>query len=135
MIAGLIILYCVLGLSSFALQEIFLFRARIFYPALLLALTYYVAAFVLYKSNLASANLSSFLTWWAYFLLIYKAARWQFFKEHQHEPILTKGSARNIATGRKAHLGDYIFTLVVVTVPAALSFMTAALLITLDNPK
>ena len=135
MITSLIILYCLLGLSSFALQGSILSKARIFYPALLLSLAYYVAAFILYKSDSASASLSSFFTWWTYFLLIQKAARWQFFKEHQYEPILTKGSNIDITTGRKAHSGDYAFTLVIVAMPVALSFVTAVLLTTLKNHK
>jgi len=67
--------------------------------------------------------------------LIQKAARWQFFKEHQYEPILTKGSNIDITTGRKAHSGDYAFTLVIVAMPVALSFVTAVLLTTLKNHK
>jgi hypothetical protein len=127
MIEALIILYCTLSLISFGLQGIVLSQVRFFYPALILSLLYYVAAFVLYKSGMSHAPLAFFLTWWTYFLLVQKTARWQFIKENDYEPILTKGSSYDSKTGRKAHLADYIFTLIIVVVPIALCFVTELL--------
>lgn len=127
MIEALIILYCILSVVSFGGQEIALPHTRIFYPALILSLFYYVAAFVLYKSGMSHAHLAFFLTWWTYFLLVHKAARWQFIKENYYEPILTKGSSYDSKTGRKANLGNYIFTLIIVVVPVALCFATELL--------
>ena len=61
MIEALIIIYCILSLASFGWQEIALSQARIFYPAFILSLLYYVAAFVLYKSSMSHAHLTFFL--------------------------------------------------------------------------
>ncbi len=135
MIEALIILYCILALASFGGQEIALSQARIFYPALTSSILYYVAAFVLYKSDMSHAHLAFFLTWWTYFLLVHKAARWQFIKENHYEPILTKGNSYDSKTGRKANLIDYIFTLIIVVVPFALCFMTELLANTISAHK
>jgi hypothetical protein len=119
----LIVIYCVFALLNFALCEL-LNRPTIFYMSLVISLMYFGLAFYIYSLG-SQYNDAFFLTWWTYFILTHRIIRKQFLKENHFEPILTKGSSFDFKTGRKAYSGDYLFTAMLLILPAFLSYITS----------
>lgn len=124
MTTTIIAIYCILSLLTFAMCEL-LNRPIVFYTALAISLFYFGLSFYFYFNNRNNESFAFYLTWWTYFILIRQTIRWQFVKEHHAEPILTRGSSFDFKTGRKAHFGDYLYTLLLLIIPAFLSYLTA----------
>jgi hypothetical protein len=121
--------YSILTILSFASFEL-LNRPILNRISFSISLIFYGLAFYLYFTNLTRDNISFafFLTWWTYFILTYHLLRRQFLKEKNVEPIMTKGSAYDYNTGRKANYADYIFTFLMIIMPTFLSYLTSLIM-------
>lgn len=122
----IIAVYCVLALLTFGWCEL-LNQPAVFYTALAISFFYFGLSFYSYSWNRDNENFAFFLTWWTYFILTRQTLRRQFVKEHHAEPILTRGSSFDFKTGRRAHFGDFLYTLMLLVIPASLSYLTAVI--------
>jgi hypothetical protein len=123
MMTILIVIYCLFALLNFALCEV-LNRPIVFYILLVVSLMYFCLSFYVYSSS-SKYNYAFILTWWTYFILTHRIIRRRFLKENHFEPILTKGISLDLKTGRRAYYGDYLFTVMLLIVPAFLSYITS----------
>jgi len=122
----IVTIYCVLALLTFGLCEM-LNRPAVFYTALTVSLFFFGLSFYSYSLNRDNEDFAFFLTWWTYFIVTRQTIRRQFVKEHHTEPILTRGSSFDFKTGRRAHFGDFLYTLMLLVIPASLSYLTAVI--------
>jgi len=125
MIQFIIIIYWILFIACLAVHERLMTR-KLKITCLCIALVFYVLSFYLYKISYSpfDKNTSVTLTIWFYFIIIHHFLKKRFIKETNLEPIFVMYSQYSNEYNRKADYRDYIYTLLLVIIPAFFCFIT-----------
>jgi len=111
--------YIVLSLTAFVVNWI-LNKRYVFVIFLLIGFIYFIIS--IYASY-HKMQFASFLSWMFFYILTYQILRGFYVKQKNMEPIITGYSNYDIRTNRKIIYSDYIFTVLILIIPALLSFI------------